>query len=136
VITAVDANILIDVFSGDPQFGPLSRDALERCSAQGALVASEVVWAETAAAFPSTETAEAALATLGVEFTALTAGAAVMAGDTWRRYRQRGGPRTRVVADFLIGAHAQSRADRLLTRDRGFYRSYFEKLTILDPTEP
>src|SRR6202030_4273945 len=83
VITAVDTNILIDVFTGDQQFGPLSRDALERCSAQGALVASEVVWAETAAAFPSTETAEAALATLGVEFTALTAGAAVMAGDTW-----------------------------------------------------
>ncbi|HTS69938.1 MAG TPA: VapC toxin family PIN domain ribonuclease, partial [Terriglobia bacterium] len=44
--------------------------------------------------------------------------------------------RTRVVADFLIGAHALHNADRLLTRDRGFYRSYFKRLTILDPTAP
>lgn len=44
------------------------------------------------------------------------------------------GPRSRVVADFLVGAHASVQADRLLTRDRGFHRAYFGELTILDPT--
>jgi len=38
-----------------------------------------------------------------------------------------------VVADFLIGAHALEQADRLLTRDRGFHRSAFAGLAIVDP---
>ena len=40
----------------------------------------------------------------------------------------------RIVPDFIIGAHARQQSDRLLTRDRGFYRSWFAGLTVLDPT--
>ena len=71
---------------------------------------------------------------LEIEFSPIQSEAAFEAGIAWRSYRRRGGPRTRVAADFLIGAHALSQADRLLTRDRGFYRSYFKRLTIMDPT--
>jgi len=38
-----------------------------------------------------------------------------------------------VIADFLIGTHAAAEADRLLTRDLGFYRSHFAGLTIVNP---
>jgi hypothetical protein len=46
-------------------------------------------------------------------------------------YRKAGGKRDRILADFLIGAHALHEADRLLTRDRGFYRLHFANLVIL-----
>ncbi|MGQ0576055.1 MAG: type II toxin-antitoxin system VapC family toxin [Pseudonocardia sp.] len=59
---------------------------------------------------------------------------AAAAGVAWRAYRRARGPRTRVVVDFLVGAHAQVHADRLLTRDRGFFRRYFTDLTVLDPS--
>ena len=59
---------------------------------------------------------------------------AVSAGTAWTRDRKRGGERRRVAAEFLIGAHALLLAERLLTRDRGFYRTYFPKLEVLDPT--
>ena len=50
-----------------------------------------------------------------------------------RRYRQRGGNRSRTVADFLIGAHAMMQCDALITRDDGFYRDYFKGLKVIVP---
>lgn len=71
---------------------------------------------------------------LGVEFDPLTAAAALQASESWRKYRERGGRRDRVIPDFLIGAHALAQADRLLSRDRGFFRTYFPRLRLLDPS--
>jgi len=51
VITAVDTNVLLDVFGADPLFARASSEALRRCLEEGALAASEVVWAETATVF-------------------------------------------------------------------------------------
>jgi predicted nucleic acid-binding protein len=52
MITAVDTNVLLDVFTDDPTFGAGSLAALRACLAEGSLVACDVVWAELIAAFP------------------------------------------------------------------------------------
>lgn len=73
------------------------------------------------------------LDSLGVELVAESREAAIAAGRVYRAYRKAGGTRRRILPDFLIGAHALEHADRLLTRDRNFYRSYFGRLKILEP---
>lgn len=135
MITAVDTNVLLDVFTNDPAFGQRSAQALRSCLAEGALVACDVVWAETLSVFPSDRLFEHAMAQLQVAFMPLTSTAATRAGRLWRSAREHKLPRReRVVADFLVAAHAAECADRLLTRDRGFYRAYFKALKLVDPS--
>lgn len=134
MITAVDTSVLIDVFGADSRFGTTSAQALRDCLNQGAVVACDVVWSETRAAFSTDEDFVRALEALGIAFSAATAQAAVLAGGAWKRYRAAGGKRDRVMADFLIGAHAASQCDRLLTRDRGYYKKYFASLPVIDPS--
>ena len=91
------------------------------------------MWAEVATFFDSTAAASGAMDRLGVEFDPMTQPAAMQASESWRNYRRRDGRRDRVIPDFLIGAHALTQAERLLTRDRGFYRTYFSRLRLIDP---
>jgi len=134
LITAVDTNVLLDIFLDDQTFRARSLTALRACLADGPIVACEVVFAEVTAVFADEPAAIRAMAQVPVGYSAIDSASAVRAGSGWRRYRRDGGSRQRIVADFLVGAHAQEQADRLLTRDRGFHRTVFEGLTIVDPT--
>ncbi len=134
MITAVDSSVLIDVFVNDPAHRDGSLAALRQSLAAGPLIACDVVWSEVVAAFSDARTASVALGEIPVEFVSVTDAAASRAGVAWRSYRRGGGPRERLVADFLVGAHALEQADQLLTRDRGFHRLAFEGLRIVDPT--
>lgn len=133
-MTAVDTNVILDVLAGEDRFGPASVEQMARCADEGSLVVGDVVWAEVLAWYASPSEMEDAMAALGVDYLAPSSGSAALAGTAWREYRAEGGPRSRLVSDFLVGGHAMGQADRLLTRDRGFFRKYFRGLTILDPS--
>lgn len=133
--TAVDSSVLLDVLGADPRFGTASRQALESAYNAGALLACEVVWAEVAANFQDSQSFRERMQLLGLRFDPISAAAAELAGQNWSAYRSKNpASRERVVADFLVGAHALLQAGVLLTRDRGFYRAYFSGLHIMDPS--
>ena len=134
MITAIDSNVLIDILTADDEDGDRSAEAVRRALAEGSIIACDVVVAEVASWFPTADIGRDTLRTLEVGFDPISEEAAVAAGRAWRTYRDRGGTRARMIPDFLIGAHALAHADRLLTRDRGVYRTYFTDLALLDPS--
>jgi predicted nucleic acid-binding protein len=92
-----------------------------------------VVLAELRPCFPRRDALQQALDLLGAEYVPVTMDAALLAGEAWMKYQKSGGKRDRLVPDFIIAAHAQTTADRLLTRDRGFYKRWYGGLKILTP---
>ncbi|HKL20265.1 MAG TPA: type II toxin-antitoxin system VapC family toxin [Tichowtungia sp.] len=85
MITAVDTNVLIDVFTADKTFAEKSADALEKSMEKGKVVACEVVWAETCALFPNDRAFEQAMHELGIQLSPMEESAARQAGGAWRQ---------------------------------------------------
>lgn len=130
--TAVDSNVLLDVVVNG-EFADRSEAALRKAAAVGALSVCECVLAEIRPALGAEEVEEF-LSDWQLQFVPSTRESCLLAGERFAAYlRRRRNPLPRVLPDFLVGAHALETADRLLTRDRGYYRDYFAKLTVLEP---
>jgi predicted nucleic acid-binding protein len=127
----VDTSVLLDVIGADATFGESSKELLSRCAEQGVLVVNPVVLAEVAALLDSLEELEALLPEALFRRDPIPVAASFLAGQAYRRYKQRGGPKGRMLADFLIGAHAAVAGFGLISRDEG-YGAYFA-LEVLNP---
>lgn len=130
MITALDTNILLDVFLPDKKFASDSSKLLKSAYNEGALVICDIVYAELVPQFEGRSMLDSTLTIINVSLSSVDKDIAFLAGERWKVYRKSGGERKRIITDFLIGAHAMIKAERFLTRDRGFYKSYFPDLKI------
>ena len=134
MISALDSSVILDVLTNEATNASTSEQALRSAIAQGQLVVCDCVVAEIFPVFENRDQFDGFFSDWQLEFVPSTRESAILAGSHFACHLARGGRRGRVVADFLIGAHAQHHADRLLARDRGYLRNYFKDLVVVDPT--
>jgi predicted nucleic acid-binding protein len=132
-VTLVDTNILLDLNSGDDRWAGWSQRALERAASRGALCINDIVFAELSVGFERIENCEEFLSGLDIATLPMPRGALFLAGKAHRAYRRRGGPRSGVLPDFFIGAHAAHDGLPLLTRDVRRYLTNFPSLRLITP---
>lgn len=113
---------------GDECHGQRSRDLLRDAYDNGTLLVCSIVYAELVPAFNDQSALDRSLQEIRVTLSPIDTSIAYETGVRWKRYRDTGGPRERIMSDFLIGAHAMITSDAFLTRDRGFYATYFPEL--------
>lgn len=126
----IDTNIIIDVTSTDAVLAQRAARAIRVASRRAV---GPIVYAELAPGFVDMPTLDAALLAMQVELSNFSRAGLFLAGEAFKAYRLRGGPRDRMLPDFLIGAQAVSEECPLLTRDPARYRTAFPQLQLIEP---
>jgi predicted nucleic acid-binding protein len=131
--TLVDTNVLLDVNGPPSAWKAWSEANLADVAEEGRLLVNQVIYAELAAGYGRREELDAVLGASQVRVESIPWAAAFAAGVAFLKYLRRGGSRGSPLPDFFIGAHAAVAGYRLLTRDRGYYATYFPTLKLISP---
>ena len=129
----VDANVLLDVLTDDPDWYAWSATQLDACASRADLCINPIIYAEVSVGFERIEELDDALSGDAFNRLELPWEAGFLAGKAFLHYRRAKGARTSPLPDFYIGAHAAIEGMALLTRDAKRYRTYYPKLEIICP---
>ncbi len=154
MITAIDTDILLDVLLPDPKYKDSSYTMLMKYMPVDSLTISEIVYSELASQFKEKNVLEGFLYDTNIKLVSSSSDALWIAARAWEKYTQTRKKslqcskcgryeafncdecgsiityRQHIISDFIIAGHAIAHSDRLLTRDRGFYKTYFSELRI------
>lgn len=134
--TAIDTNVISAIWSGE-KTGPQLLEWLNKARSVGGLVICPVVYAELHG-YPNIVRSQVD------DFLSITGITVdwILDRDVWdlasaryrdysiRRRKNRHGESKRLVADYLVGAHAALCADRLITRDKRRYSTDFAEVRL------
>lgn len=129
----VDTNILIDVLEDDPDWADWSIAQLRSQSQVHKLIINPVIYAELSLTFSTVEALEKTVLGMQLEFVEIPRPALFLAGKAFAHYRRKRGTKSKVLADFFIGAHAAVVGCAILTRDAQRYRAYFPSVPVITP---
>lgn len=132
-MTLVDSNVLIDIWTDDPQWYDWSLTRLNEAGRSGPLLINDVIYAESSVGFLNSEDFDVALVKAKVTVAPMPLLALFQAAKAFTEYRRRGGIRTGVLPDFFIGAHALVERLPVLTRDERRFRQYFPSVELIAP---
>jgi predicted nucleic acid-binding protein len=136
-VILVDSNILIDLFSHDRKWVEWSKDRLAECDANDRMAINQIVVAEVAPQFAQLQSFLDWIATFNLGLLEIDSEAAYCGGAAFNDYRQRRKVSLEsaksIIADFLIGGHAEVLGATILTRDPRFYRTYFPTVPLITP---
>lgn len=136
---SIDTNVIVALWTGTEDGSKKAQRALQDAANRGGLVMCGAVFAELLAAPGRSEDfiSEFCFETGIVidwhfsEAIWISAGKAFQAYAK-RRKRQKSGLPRRILADFLIGAHANENGHELLTLDAKLFRSAFPGVQIVE----
>lgn len=139
MITALDTNVIVALWDGDNGLSETVQKALDNAQARGRLVISAPVFAELMAAPRRTESfldgffLQTSIAIeWNLEQTIWRLAGQAFQSYVERRKRQRDSGARRILADFIIGAHATQRGYHLLTLDQSLFSAAFPNLALLE----
>ena len=129
----VDANVILDIWNFDPVWHTWSIGQLRRQSLLHDLAINPIIYSEISVSFATPSSLDKELDELHLSVLNIPRQAAFLAGKAHQQYRRRGGAKSNVLSDFLIGAHAAVLACALLTRDTRVYSTYFPGVPLIAP---
>ena len=132
-MTLVDTNVLLDLVQDDAEWANWSEAKLFEAQRAGPLTINLVGYAELVPAFDSMADLDGFLKRARIAVKDISRPAAYLAGEAFLQYRKRKGAKTGVLADFFIGAQAQTEGWTILTRDAARYKTYFPAVTLIHP---
>jgi len=136
--TAIDTNVIVALWDRDSALSLAAQSALDAALGRGTMVIAATVFVELMVAPGRSERfLDSFFRETGInidwtldEVVWRAAGRAFQTYATRRRKQRDPGPH-RILADFLIGAHALKGGYRLLTLDDHLYRAAFPHLTTV-----
>ena len=126
--TFFDTSVLFSVLNDQEVHHAWSIAQLQAYQAQGPIVISDIVYTELSVGMDTQVDVDAAVAELALDRFPRNDAALFRAGKAFKDYKIKNkGPKTRIIADFIVGACAEVSGAALVTTNADDFKTYFPR---------